>query len=121
MLKGVFSRISVVQNQAQLLGLNPLRTFAVKRFEPKPSYRQEKRALRKYGMKLHFYDSIPVVQRQLPKDQFRAGLSAADLAPYPNEVKQAFSLNNASIGEIQNARYRQIRNIFGKHELDSGN
>ena len=49
--------------------------------------RQEKKQMRKYGMKRHFYDNIPLIQRQVPKDQYRAGLSAEELAPYSDEVK----------------------------------
>ena len=60
-------------------------------------------------MKRHFYDNIPLIQRQVPKDQYRAGLSGEELAPYSDEVKQAFSLNNASETEITKARFRQVR------------
>lgn len=67
--------------------------------------------MRKYGMKRHFYDRIPIVERHLPPDQFRAGLSMSELAPYSDEVKQAFSLNNASDGEITKARFRQVRDL----------
>ena len=65
--------------------------------------------MRKYGMKRHFYDKIPIVERQVPKDQFRAGLSKDELMGYPAEVQQAFNLNNASDTEITKARFRQIR------------
>ena len=67
--------------------------------------------MRKYGMKRHFYDKIPLVQRQLPKDQFRSGLSQSELEPYSAEVKQAFSLDNASEGEINKARFRQVKDM----------
>jgi len=61
--------------------------------------------MRKYGMKRHFYDNIPVVQRQFPKDQFRAGIGGDELEDYSQEVRQAFSLNNASDTEIVSARF----------------
>ena len=67
--------------------------------------------MRKYGMKRHFYDRIPLVQRQVPKEQFRAGLSKSELEPYSDEVQQAFSLNNASDTEITRARFRQVREL----------
>lgn len=67
--------------------------------------------MRKFGMKRHFYDRIPIVQRQVPPDQFRAGLSKSELEPYNDEVKQAFSLNNASEVEITKARFRQVRDM----------
>ena len=62
-------------------------------------------------MKRHFYDKIPLVERQVPKDQFRAGMTKEDLAGYPEEVKKAFSLNNASDTEITRARFRQVRSM----------
>ena len=77
--------------------------------------------MRKYGMKRHFYDNIPIVQRQVPKDQYREGISGDELEGYSDEVKQAFSLNNASETEITRARFRQVRAIFGQHSLDVGN
>ncbi len=43
--------------------------------------------MRKYGMKRHFYDNIPLVQRQLPKDQYRAGIGGDELEGYKDEVK----------------------------------
>ncbi len=30
---------------------------------------EEKRRLRKFGLKRHFYDSIPIITRDLPKEQ----------------------------------------------------
>ena len=53
---------------------------------PNDMIRQQKQEARKYGMKWHFYDKIPIVQRQVPKDQFRAGLSLNELKDYNPEV-----------------------------------
>ena len=38
-------------------------------------------------------------------------MSKEDLAGYPEEVQQAFSLNNASDTEITRARFRQVRSM----------
>lgn len=62
-------------------------------------------------MKRHFYDSIPVVELDVPKDQYRSGLQADELEGRSDEVKQAFSLNNASDTEIIKARYRKVRQM----------
>ena len=35
---------------------------------PNDHIREEKHQMRKYGMKRHFYDRIPLVQRQVPRD-----------------------------------------------------
>ncbi len=48
-------------------------------------------------------------------------MSAEELAPYSDEIKQAFSLNNASEGEIISARFQQVKAIFQDHSLDVGN
>ena len=54
---------------------------------PNDMIRQERHEMRKYGLKRHFYDNIPLVQRQVPKDQYRQGLSWEELAPYPEEIR----------------------------------
>ena len=54
---------------------------------PNDFIREERHKMRKYGLKRHFYDNIPVVQRLLPKGQYRAGLSPEELAGYSAEVK----------------------------------
>ena len=78
--------------------LQARRTFgkASRYVGPNDNIREERREMRKYGMKRHFYDNIAVVQKQVPNDQFRQGLSKDELAPYPEEIRMAFSLNNAS-------------------------
>ena len=73
--------------------------------------RQERKKMQKYGMKRHFYDNVPIVQRLLPKGEFRAGLGAEELAGYNDEVKQAFNLNNASDTEIVAARFREVKKM----------
>ena len=73
--------------------------------------RQERHKLRKYGMKRLFYDKIPLVQRLSPEDQYRSNLTKEDLEPYSDEVKQAFSLNNASDTEITKAKFQQVREM----------
>ena len=81
-----------------LLGLkcfqNPMMLIQMREFAKASHYvgandyiRQEKHQMRKYGMKRHFYDNIPLIQRQVPKDQYREGLSGEELAPYSEEVK----------------------------------
>ena len=35
---------------------------------PNDYIREQKREMRKYGMKRHFYDNIPLSQRAIPKD-----------------------------------------------------
>lgn len=47
------------------------RDFAarVHRVGPNDKVLEEKRRLRKFGLKRHFYDSIPLITRDLPKEQ----------------------------------------------------
>ena len=70
--------------------------------------RQEKRQARKYGMRRHFYDYLQLDESELPKESFRMGLNAADLEPYSDQIKQAFSLDNASDHEIKQAKYHRL-------------
>ena len=78
---------------------------------PNDMIRQERHKLRKYGLKRHFYDNIPVAQRLNPKGQYRAGLSPEELSGYNDQVRQAFDLNNASETEIISARFREVQTV----------
>ena len=78
---------------------------------PNDMIRQERHKLRKYGLKRHFYDNIPIAQRLNPKGQYRAGLTPDELAGYSDQVKQAFDLNNASETEIVSARFREVQTM----------
>ena len=42
--------------------------YASRYVGPNDMIRQERKEKQKHGMKRHFYDNIPIVQRQLPKD-----------------------------------------------------
>ena len=42
---------------------------------------------------------------------FRQGLKEADLAKRPHQVRQCFSLNNASDVELYSARYHKIKDM----------
>ena len=67
--------------------------------------------MRKYGMKRHFYDNIPVIKRMLPKDQYLAGIGGDELEGYSPEVRKAFDLNNGSDTEIVKARFREVKKM----------
>ena len=100
---------------------------------PREKVIDQKRRLRKFGMKRHFYDhldyetSSPPSEHRYehrykgPKRQFRAGLTMKDLEGRPELVKQAFSLNNASDQEMHKAKHQRLISIFGTHTLDVGN
>eukprot|EP00347_Sterkiella_histriomuscorum_P015955 403355050 len=81
----------------------------------------EKAEAKKYGIKRRFYDHLPTIARQLPKSQYRNGLTETDLEGYNEEVKQSFNIINGSYHEVYQARAHEIINIFGKHQMDVGN
>jgi len=62
--------------------------------------RQEKHKARKFGMKRHFYDKEKMDASALPPNHYRRELQEEDFEGYSENVKQAFSLENATHTEI---------------------
>ena len=52
---------------------------------------------------------------------YSQGFKEKDLRKNSAQVKQCFSLNNASDKEMYSARFNRIKDMLGKHALDCGN
>ena len=80
--------------------------------------KNKKRA--RYGKVKRFYDFHNAKSREPPAGIYRGGLIETDFIGLDNKVRQAFSLNNASTGELQKARLEAFKHRFGNGIYDTG-
>ena len=74
----------------------------------------------KYGKVKRFYDFHDQHDRPPPAGIYRGGLIETDFTGLDDRVKQAYSLNNASVKEIQKARLEAFKHRFGNGLHDTG-
>ena len=84
------------------------------------SIRKLKNKKIKFGRITRFFDTFDVHDRPPPAGIYRGGLIETDFTGLDDKVKQAYSLNNSSLREMQSARLKAFRHRFGNGAYDTG-
>lgn len=82
--------------------------------------RLKNKKIKKYGKITRFWDHHRSTERPPPEGIYRNGMIETDFYGLDDKVKQAFSLNNASPTELQQARLEACKHRFGNGIYDTG-
>ena len=82
--------------------------------------RIKRKKMAKYGKVRRFWDLETASERPPPTGVYRHGLIETDFYGLDDKVKQAYSLNNTSPKEMQQARLEACKHRFGNGLYDTG-